>query len=107
MNIFNYEKMGRYEFFEWMIKSVPDITPSQREKIRDLVFLQCLSFVPVKRAEKVGNFWLRLSAIFILPTMVILLCGIPFNFIITGRWGYSIKYVGWYGKWVRKCGLFK
>lgn len=36
------------------------------------------------------NFWMRLTFPFALVTMVLMFLGLPVNFLITGRWGYSL-----------------
>ena len=56
-----------------------------------------------KSRKKTNNIFVRLSVIFIPVAFIILVAGIPFNFFVTGNWGY--KKVDWFSKWATACGL--
>lgn len=51
------------------------------------------------------SFWTRLSMPFAFLTMLIMFIGIPFNFLITGRWGYSLGKENRLFNWFRSVGL--
>jgi hypothetical protein len=104
MGLYGYEKVSVNEVDDWLRKSKLKLTPQQ---IRDLSNYEIARFAPFdfyKRCKPVKSIWIRLSAIFLLPTLILLLIGLPLNYLITGIWGYSDKF-GWYGKWARACGF--
>ena len=104
MRIYALKKVWDRDVVKWIEKSIPELTPYQKEKIRDNEIIRFAPFYFMERTKKVESIWVRLSAIFLLPVLILLLVGLPFNFLITGRWGYSEK-MRWYGKWVSSCGI--
>jgi len=104
MRLYALEKVWDNEVHRWIEKSIPELTPYQKEKIRDMEIVRFAPFYFMNRTKKVDSIWVRLSAIFLLPVLILLLIGLPFNFLFTGCWGYGEK-MRWYGKWVGACGL--
>lgn len=105
MRISNLEKAYNYEVEKWLISSIPELTYYQKEKIQENEIIRLAPFTFMKRAKKVENIMVRLSIVFIIPVLLLLIIGLPFNFIVTGSWGYDQKMIGWFGKWLRSCGL--
>jgi hypothetical protein len=105
MKLYNLKRASDYDVVEWIEKRIRNLTPEQKQWIRDEEIIRFAPFYFFKKkTEKVKNVWLRLSIIFIIPIFFLLLIGLPFNFFITGNWGYA-ENMRWFGDWCRKCGL--
>lgn len=88
---------------KWLRENIPEITTYQKEKI-DAEFVRDMPFYLFeKRDSKQGNILWRLSLIPYLVMYVILVLGLPFNFLITGEWGY-VK-IEWMMSWSNR--IFK
>lgn len=105
MNLINLERANDYKVEEWLEKSIPELTPYQKQHIRDHEIIRFAPFYFMKKRKKHKNILLRLTVIFVPPVFILLAVGLPFNFILTGIWGYSYKSVEWYGKWLAAIGL--
>ena len=104
MRLFDLKKVWDSDVEKWLIESIPELTAYQKEKIRDSEMVRFAPFYFMERNKKVKNVLLRFSIIAMPPVLLLLIIGLPFNFFVTGRWGYSDK-MRWYGKWVSACGL--
>lgn len=102
MKLTNLKRASDWEVREWLKNSIPELTVYQKEKIRDEI-IQFAPFYFYKKRKKVNNVFVRLSVIFIPPVWIILAISLPFNFIVTGKWGYNK--LEWYSKWISACGL--
>jgi len=103
MRLINLKRIDNYEVEKWLEDKIPELTTYQKERIRDDEIVRFAPFYFYKRRKKVNNVFIRLSAIFIIPVFLVLIIGLPFNFLITGNWGYSgLK---WYSKWTNACGI--
>ena len=89
---------------KWLIKNIPELTAYQKEKIHDSEMIRFSPFYFMERNKKVKNILLRFTIIAMLPVLILLIVGLPFNFFITGSWGYGSK-MRWYGRWVSACGI--
>jgi hypothetical protein len=88
---------------KWLLKKIPELTTYQKQRICDDEIIRFAPFQFMKRTKKTKNIIMRFSIIFMLPVLFILVLLLPFNYFITGTWGYpSLK---WYGKWTNACGL--
>jgi len=104
MKIYNLKKVWDSDVEKWIEESIPELTAYQKEKIEANEIVRFAPFYFMEPTKKVKNIWLRLSAIFLLPIFILLLVGLPFNFLFTGVWGYA-ENMRWYGRWVSACGL--
>ena len=104
MRILNLKKAHDLDVQKWIFESIPELTAYQKQKIRDNEIVRFAPFEFMEHTEKVNNIFLRLSIIFIIPVFILLMIGLPINFIITGSWGYNKRF-DWFAKWVRSCGL--
>jgi len=104
MRLYDLQKVWDSDVVKWLEDSIPELTAYQKEKIRDNEIVRFAPFYFMERTKKVNNILTRFSVIFLLPVLILLLIGLPINFFITGKWGYSEK-MRWYGKWVHACGL--
>ena len=104
MRLFDLEKVQDRDVMGWIEKSIPELTAYQKEKIHDNEIVRFAPFYFMRRTKKVNNVLTRFSVIFLLPILILLLIGLPVNFFITGKWGYSER-MRWYGRWVSSCGL--
>jgi hypothetical protein len=104
MRLIDLQRVPDYKVLEWIEKKIPYLTDYQKEKIR----LEMVRFAPfyfMERREKTSSILLRFSIIFMLPVLILLIIGLPFNYFITGSWGYDDGKMKWYSKWVSACGL--
>lgn len=97
--LYNYEKAWDSEVSDWLFKSIPELTPYQREKIRDKEIVRFAPFEFYKRRKKVNNPLLRITIIFFPIVILLLIVSLPVMFMFTGRWGYSTKRLDWFSKW--------
>jgi hypothetical protein len=104
MRLYDLQKVWDCDVVKWLEDSIPELTDYQKEKIRDKEIVRFAPFYFMKRTKKVNNVLTRFSVIFLLPVLILLIIGLPINFFITGKWGYSEK-MRWCGKWVSACGL--
>ena len=100
MRLINLKRVSDFEVRQWLEKNIPDLTQDQKEKIKDIRFAP---FRFYKRGKKVDNIFVRISIIFIPFVWIILIFGLPFNFFVTGKWGYSR--IEWICKWLTACGI--
>lgn len=105
MKLHNLEKVSNYKVQDWLKKSIPELTEYQKQRIRDDEIVRFAPFEFYKRRKKVDNFFLRLTILFIPIVWLLLVVSLPFNFIITGRWGYDYDKLNWFTKWMNSCGL--
>lgn len=104
MRLYDLQKVWDSDVVKWLEESIPELTAYQKERIRDKEIVRFAPFYFMKRTKKVNNMLTRFSVILLLPVLILLIIGLPINFFITGKWGYSGK-MRWYGKWVSACGL--
>ncbi len=104
MRLFDLEKVNDKEVKEWIEQSIPELTVYQKEKIRDDEMVRFAPFYFMKRTKRVNNILLRFSVIFLMPTYILLVLGLPINFFITGKWGYG-ENIRWYSRWANACGI--
>ena len=103
MKLINLKRASDLEVQRWIFDNVPNLTKYQKERIRDDEIVRFSPYHFYKKRKKVDNVFIRLSVIFMPIVWTILFIGIPFNFFITGKWGY--KRIDWYCKWANACGL--
>jgi len=103
MNLINLKKVSDYDVMNWLERKIPDLTDRQKRIMRDSEMVRFAPFDFMERRKKVNNVWLRLTIVVMPIVLLGLIASLPFNFIITGKWGYDR--VEWYSKWVSKCGL--
>lgn len=104
MRLYDLQKVWDSDVVKWLEDSIPELTAYQKEEIRNKEIVRFAPFYFMKRTKKVNNILTRFSVIFLLPVLILLIIGLPINFFITGKWGYSER-MRWYGKWVSACGL--
>ena len=105
MSFHNYKRASDYEVRRWLEKSIPELTNYQKEKMRDFDFLRSSPFEFYIRRKKVKKVWLRFSIIFFPIVWILIYLSLPFNFILTGSWGYSNKSIKWFTNWINELGL--
>lgn len=91
MNFRNIEKASSYEVKEWLIKELK-LNDYQIQKLNRESIIEDSPFYISKEKKYQSNIWLRLSIIFYPVVVLLLIIGLPINYIITGRWGYSNKF---------------
>jgi len=101
----NLKRASTSEVQSWLFSSIRDLTPYQKEWIRNEEIIRFSPFYFMKEKKKVNNIFLRLTIIFIPFVFLFLTIGLIFNFFITGVWGFSDKKIAWYSEWISSCGL--
>lgn len=105
MNYHNYKKASDYDVLAWLERSIVEMTPYQKQKLRDNETIRFAPFEFYKRRKQVKSFWLRLTIILMPIVWVILFISLPFNFLFTGSWGYKYERVKWFDKWRNSIGV--
>jgi hypothetical protein len=105
MNLINLQKASNHRVQEWIENSIKDLTPAQKDWIINEEIIRFAPFYFMERRKKTRNILLRFSILFIIPILLFLIVGLPFNFCITGNWGYDFEKVKWFSNWTSKCGL--
>lgn len=84
----NLTKAHDYEVRDWLIKAFK-FTDYQKSLLRsneDIIRYAPFKFY--KRKPKQDNMWIRLTLVFVPLVWLIMILGLPLNFILTGIWGY-------------------
>lgn len=102
MNFSDYENAKDYEVFEWIDKEF-NLTTDQKNKIFQNDVVRMAPFKFFKRKKKVKNPLIRITIIFFPIVFAILFIGLPFNFILSGQWGYGD--LSWYRNWLWNLGI--
>jgi len=105
MRIIDLEQVDDCDVINWLEKKIPNLTVHQKECIKRDEIIRFAPFYFMKRKQKIDNILLRLSILFVPLVIFILMIGLPFRFIIKGRWGYNSKNMRWYTNWLHSCGL--
>jgi hypothetical protein len=105
MKLINLRRVNDYKVEEWLNKNIPELTAYQKQKIRENEIVRSAPFYFMERREKTNNILLRFSIIVMVPVFILLMLGLPFNYFITGRWGYNYDKLKWYSKWTTLCGF--
>lgn len=105
MNILNLKKVSDYKVHEWLENSIKDLTPYQKTWIRNEEIVRFAPFEFMERRKKVNNVLVRLSVVILLFVYLLLVIMLPFNYFITGSWGYDDRKLKWFSKWTSACGL--
>jgi len=103
MRLINLKITNDRKVEKWLEKNIKDLTPYQKECIRDSEVVRTAPFVFCERRKKVDNIFLRLTLPFMLITLLALVISLPFNFFIRGVWGYNK--LDWFSKWLSACGF--
>ena len=103
MALHNLKKTPDYKVREWLEKSIPELTPYQKERIRNDEIIRWAPFDFYERRKPVKSIWWRLSIIAVAFFWVVLFVGLPLNFIVTGNWGYNK--LNWFDTWLNKIGF--
>lgn len=103
MKLLNLREVPQRKIEKWLEDNIVEITKYQKERMRDDEIVRFAPFEFYERRKKVDNVFVRLSIIFIPVIWIVLVAGMPFNFIVTGTWGY--KKLNWFSKWSSACGF--
>lgn len=99
MNLHNYKKANDYDVIEWLERAIVEITPYQKQKLRDNETIRFAPFKFMESRKKVNNVWLRFTVIFLPIVWILLVMSMPFVYFFTGQWGYRYDSIKWYDKW--------
>lgn len=105
MNYHNYEKVSDYKVQEWLEISIVEMTPYQKERLRNDEIIRFAPFEFYQRRKQVKYFWIRLSVILMPIVWLLLFISLPFCYLVTGRWGYRYEAIKWFDKWRNAVGL--
>ena len=103
MKLLNLERVSDHSVEKWLCENIKELTPYQKQCLRDDEIVRFAPFEFYKRTKRVENIFIRLTVIFLPFVWIFLFIGLPLNFIIKGRWGYGgLK---WFSKWTNACGV--
>ena len=105
MSLHNYKKASDYKVQEWIEKSIREMTPYQKQKLRDDEIVRFSEFEFMEKRKTVKSFWTRLTVLLMPFVWIVLFIGLPLNFLIKGSWGYNHKHIKWFDKWRSNVGL--
>ena len=105
MNFHQYKKARNSDVEKWLIESIPDLSPYCKHKIREDEIIRFAPYDFFEYKKPVSNFWLRLTIIFIPIVFILLFVFLPVNFLLSGQWGYSTKYIKWFYDWSGKVNV--
>lgn len=105
MGLLNLKKASNIEVENWLLKKIPNLTKEQMRFIRDDEIIRFSPYRFYKRGKKTKNVFVRLSIIFIPFVFIVLAIGLPFNYFITGYWGYDDNKINWLTNWLSSCGI--
>lgn len=103
MKLHNFKKAYTYKVHEWLFSSIPELTKYQKERIINDEIVRFAPFEFMEKRKRIKSFWWRLTIIFIPVIWILLVAGLPINFIIKGYWGYSK--LKWFNEWMNRVGL--
>lgn len=105
MNYSNYKTASDWDVEKWLKESPLNLTPYQVETMRASEMVRFAPFEFIKRRKRQTNLLIRLSLVLYPFVWIILFLGLPFTYLINGKWGYSEKVFGWYSQWTVNLGL--
>lgn len=105
MKLHRLQKTSDYKVREWLEKEL-ELTPYQKSKIynREIIRFAPFDFYEPRQKEKVSVLW-RFTMIPYLIYLAVLFIGLPFTFLITGKWGYGDKLYDFHSKWMSKLNI--
>jgi hypothetical protein len=94
MNLSALERASDIEVEAWIKKNIPELSPYQKEHIRDREMVRSSPFYFYKRKkkEKVSILW-RFTIIAVPVYILLLYLSLPIKMIITGSWGYGRNFI--------------
>jgi hypothetical protein len=98
-----YKRAHHWDVENYFLKKIPDITPYQKERIRNDEIFRCNPFFIYIKKEKTTNPFIRLTVLVWPLVWFILMLGLPFNYLVTGRWGYGK--IEWFVNWSKSLGI--
>ena len=101
----NCKKVSDYKVQEWIEKSIVEMTPYQKERLRNDEIIRFAPFEFYQRRKQVKSFWVRLSCILMPIVWLLLFISLPFCYLVTGRWGYRYEAIKWFDAWRNAVGL--
>jgi hypothetical protein len=107
MKLTNLRPASNYEVREWLEKTIKELTPYQKEWIRneEIIRFAPFKFYKRRKTEKVSILW-RFTIIAFPIYLVIIFSFLPIKMIITGEWGYGQKfYDNFHAAWLHKLNL--
>jgi hypothetical protein len=104
MELTNLKQAREHEVREWLFKTMPDITPYQKDYLYEHLRFSPFKFYKVVKNEKPNMFW-RLTILPFGIVFLLLILTLPLKLILTGRWAYNEKNLGWFINWARKVNI--
>lgn len=103
-NFTSYKEASYLDVHKWLKNEIPLTQEQARDLfLRDFVNNQS-RFIFLEPKEKTTNPLIRLTIIFFPFVWLTLLIGLPFAYIMTGRWGYGK--MRWFSDWAYHLRVF-
>jgi hypothetical protein len=106
INLTDLQRVSDHEVCEWLEEKL-QLTPYQKQILieREIVRFAPFYFYKWRNDKKVSLLW-RLTIVIYPIYWLILFIGLPFKWIVTGKWGYGRKFFdNFHAKWVQKLGI--
>lgn len=105
MQLSHLKRVNNFEVERWLSEEL-ELTPYQKSRMSDREIVRFSSFYFYKAAKEKSSLGWRLTLPFFLLYYILAVISLPFNFLITGKWGYGRDfYDKFHAPWVRKLGL--
>ena len=101
--LYNKVKASTFEVNAWLIRSIPDLSPYQKQAIRDNEMVRFSPFHFYKNKKRTDNVLMRLTLIFWVIVWISLVLFLPINYIMYGYWGYNN--INWFDRWSFKLNI--
>lgn len=85
----NLQKASIYDVREWLRENI-NLTEYQKQKLLELD-IRDTNLCFYKKTKKTTSVLLRLTIIFIPIVFLLLVLGIPINYLLTGYWAYDVR----------------
>ena len=105
MKLHRLQKASDYDVKRWLEREL-QLSPYQKSKLynEDTIRLAPFDFYEPRQKEKVNILW-RFTIIPYLIYWVIIFMGLPFTFLVNGKWGYGKKLYDFHSKWMNKLAI--
>lgn len=103
MNYHNYEQASDRDVINWLEESL-NLTSAQKQKLYNETY-RYSPFRFFKKRKRVKNLVVRFSVVLIPIVFLVIFISLPFNYLVTGRWGYSYDKIKWYDSWINSVGF--
>lgn len=107
MKLSRLERADEWEVRDWLLENIVELTPYQKEKLRDNETLRFAPYYFYKRPkkDKYSILWRVTLVVFPFYLLAIIIFN-PIKWIFTGNWGYGRNFMdNFHYKWCKRLDL--